>query len=165
MRGRLSGITLLELLIVLAIITGLLTLSLPSFTGQVGEWRSRAQAMRLLSAINLVRSRAVRLGREITLCPGDIRVSACRGLYSHGFSVIDGSGDIIRRYPERPYIVVWNSAGTREENRPISWRADGWGSRNMSWVFCPASGSVHWAVVVNRLGRPRLLQNWGHCPD
>ena len=165
MRVRLSGITLIELLIVLTIMATLLTLSVPSFTDKLSEWRSRAQAMRLLSAINLARSRAVRLDREITLCPGESPASACSGPYSHGFAVIDGIGEIIRHYPERRHIVVWNSAGTREENRPLSWRGDGWGSRNMSWLFCPESGSVHWAVVVNRLGRPRLVQDWGTCPN
>ena len=109
MRVRLSGITLLELLIVIAIMAALLTLSVPSFTDKVSEWRSRAQAMRLLSAINLARSRAVRLDKEITLCPGESPFSTCSGLYSHGFSVIDGFGDLIRHYPERRHIVVWNA--------------------------------------------------------
>ncbi len=159
------GITLLELLIVLSIVTTLLTLGVPSFSGKVGEWRSRAQAVRLLSAIHLARSLAVKLSSSVTLCPGvDISASPCAGLYSAGFSIVDESGDMIRHYPERSQITVWNSTGIREENRPLSWRADGLGSRNMSWLFCHTGDGPHWAVVVNRIGRPRLVQDWGSCP-
>ena len=160
-----TGITLLELLIVLSIVTTLLTLGVPSFSGKVGEWRSRAQAVRLLSAIHLARSLAVKLSSSVTLCPGvDISASPCAGLYSAGFSIVDESGDMIRHYPERSQITVWNSTGIREENRPLSWRADGLGSRNMSWLFCHTGDGPHWAVVVNRIGRPRLVQDWGSCP-
>ena len=159
------GITLLELLIVLSIVTTLLTIGVPSFSGKVGEWRSRAQAVRLLSAIHLARSFAVKLSSPVTLCPGaHVGASPCAGLYSAGFSIVDESGDMIRHYPERSQITVWNSTGIREENRPISWQADGLGSRNMSWLFCPTGDGAHWAVVVNRIGRPRLVQDWGSCP-
>ena len=161
---NLRGVTLLELLVVLAIFATLLATGAPSFAGKVGEWRSRAQALRLLSAINLARSRAIGHDSTVTLCPGHAATKSCSGLYSDGFYLTDGVGGVMQHYPPRQQIAVWNSAGTREEGRSLSWRGDGWGSRNMSWLFCPVAGGTHWSVVVNRLGRPRVVQDWGVCP-
>jgi len=39
------------------------------------------------------------------------------------------------------------------------------GSRNMTFLFCTESVGVNWAVVLNRVGRPRLQRDWGICPD
>jgi prepilin-type N-terminal cleavage/methylation domain-containing protein len=159
-----AGFTLIELLIVMGMVAILLSLGTPAMTAQVNVWRSYAQASRLLSAIMTARSQAVRGSTAFLVCPGNPDRGQCDGRYTEGFSVVSAQGNLRARYGSRRGVSVWNSSGTREEDRSVAWGSDGWGSRNMSWVFCVAGDHDHWAVVVNRIGRPRMLKNWGTCP-
>lgn len=64
---RISGFTLVELMIVLAIAAILLTLAAPSFRDLVLNNRLSVQTNRFVSAVNISRSEAIKRGVEITL--------------------------------------------------------------------------------------------------
>ena len=160
-----AGVTLIELLIVMGMVVILLSLGTPAMTAQVKVWQSYAQASRLLSAIMTARSQAVAASTAVLICPGNPDRGHCDGRYTEGFSVVSAEGKLRTRYGAGRGVRVWNSSGTREEDRSVVWGSDGWGSRNMSWLFCVEGDYDHWAVVVNRIGRPRMLKNWGSCPS
>jgi len=158
------GLTLIELLIVMGMVAILLSLGTPAMTTQLMVWQSYAQASNLLSAIVTARSQAVQGSTAVLICPGNPDGGHCDGRYTEGFSVVSSDGNLRTRYGARQGVSVWNSSGRREEDRSVGWGSDGWGSRNMSWLFCVGGDYDHWAVVVNRIGRPRMLKNWGSCP-
>ena len=42
--------------------------------------------------------------------------------------------------------------------------SDGFADRNQTFLFCAQGCRNNWSVAVNRVGRPRLVRNWGACP-
>ena len=74
-------------------------------------------------------------------------------------------GTLLRMYQSRPEISITNRLGTRSATQAVVWNTAGLGSRNMTFLFCAESVGVNWAVVLNRVGRPRLQRDWGICPD
>ena len=64
-----KGFTLLELLIALAILSLLLTISVPSLRQTLERQRGNAILQRLASSIQFARSSAIKSGQWVTLCP------------------------------------------------------------------------------------------------
>lgn len=66
-----SGLTLVELLIILAVSAVLLGIGLPSFAGMMREHRLTVFTNELHAAMWLARSEAIRRGRRVTLCTSE----------------------------------------------------------------------------------------------
>lgn len=64
-----SGFTLIELLITIVIAAVLLTLAAPSFQNSIQRSRAATQANEILAALNFARSEAVKLSRDVFICP------------------------------------------------------------------------------------------------
>ena len=67
-RVRFNGFTLLESLIVVAMIAVILRIGVPSFQAQIAERRARAAAHQLYAAVQFSRSAAQRHRGTIELC-------------------------------------------------------------------------------------------------
>lgn len=159
---RFFAFSLIELLTVLAVMAIVASLAAPSFRDLILSWRLRAEAKQMLSAIWLARATALRLGTKTTLCP--LTQNRCAGEYQDGFGVFNAEGALLREYGSRPEVSVTNRRGTHAETRALVWDAAGLGSRNVTFLFCVKNAQVNWAVVLNRVGRPRLRRGWGVCP-
>lgn len=66
-----GGLTLVELLIILAVSTILLGIGVPSFAGMMREHRLTVFSNELHAAMLLTRSEAIRRGRRVTLCTSE----------------------------------------------------------------------------------------------
>ena len=161
--GAEQGLTLIELLVALALVAVLVGIAVPSFRAQQLDWRLRVQAGRLIAAIWIARGTALKSGQPALLCPSDGAV--CAGSYSDGFAVYDHSGRLQRVFPAQPGVAVYRRNGLAEQSAEVTWAGDGLADRNRTFLFCGRGGSNNWSVVVNRVGRPRLVGNWGSCPD
>lgn len=162
-RRRCRAFSLIELLVVLAIVSLMASLTAPSLREQVQSWRLRTLALQLVSAIWLARATALRSGQKIVLCP--LTDNRCGGLYQEGFGVFSGEGTLLHHYPSRSGVSVTNRIGSRPESQAVVWNEAGLGSRNATFLFCAKNTQTNWAVVLNRVGRPRLRQDWGICPS
>lgn len=155
------GVTLLELLIVLGLLAVLSALAVPTFSQQQAHWRQRAVAAQLMSAIWIARGSALKTRGSSILCPS--RSEDCVGVYSQGFSVFDGEGRLVRAFPPRRGVSVHNRGGEPQAHT-VTWDSNGLANRNMTFLLCSKGYARNWSVVLNRIGRPRLVKDWGTCP-
>ena len=158
-RATLDGFTLLELLVCLSVLALLSAMAVPSFNAQTASARAKGIAQSLMSAAMLARASAIRSGQPVMLCPAQPN---CSGYYESGFGVYRRTGGLLRQYAVADGLHIGNRAGTRRADQVVTWDANGIGNRNLTWVVC-AQGGEPWAVVLNRVGRPKLERGIGRC--
>ncbi len=174
-----GGFTLVELLAVLAVLGILLGAALPGFE-QIGEAsRMRSAVQHLLLDVMFTRNQAIKRNVPAILCPsrhasGGER--SCEGAYRDGWLVfadldhdreLDPNEPLLRlAAPLPPSLRVTNRAATREADERIAYLPDGTSRRNLTLMICsrirPELDSR--ALVLNRVGRPRVARGWGECP-
>jgi type IV fimbrial biogenesis protein FimT len=93
-RRKHQGLTILELLIVLAILGILAAVSFPGFMDTLGRMSANTAARSLASALSLARSEAVKAGMDVSLCPSDDGLDCAAGSWNSGWIVfIDANDD------------------------------------------------------------------------
>lgn len=81
-----SGFTLIELMVTIAIAAILMALAAPSFSATIASNRLSAQTNDLITALNAARSEAIRRGRRVTVCKSaDGTSCASAGDWSKGW--------------------------------------------------------------------------------
>jgi type IV fimbrial biogenesis protein FimT len=91
--ARLSGFTLIELMVTIAIMAVLLTLAAPSFRTLLLNNRLNSQVNALFGGLNYARSTALSANTVITVCPvGASNSPICGGNWQAGWMVVDPSG-------------------------------------------------------------------------
>ena len=163
-----QGLTLLECLATLAIIAILAAIAVPSFRNQIADAQARGAATTLYAAMQFARSTAQRRGQLVVLCPM-IEINPqqphCAGHFGQRLGAIlvsDDGHQLLRVWPPPEGVRVTNRSGVHAVTGTLSWDDQGVGSRNLTLSVC-ADGR-NWAVITNRLGRPRLEEGWGNCP-
>ncbi len=173
-----AAFTLIELLIVVSILSVLLSLAIPAFSRLTAEVRIRAEASKLMSAVHLARSEAIKRNRKVSLCPynSGTPVSDCSRNYADGWMVfvnpdrdreLDDGEQVLARGAALPMgFTVNNRKGTRAADELITYYGDGSSRRNLTLMVCSTRyPEVNtWSVVLNLVGRPRMARNWGSCP-
>lgn len=174
------GLTLIELMVVLALLALTLTLAAPSMSQLVHKTQVRAQAGRLLSAINLVRSEAILRNTRVSMCPSEMSLSGIAecsgGDYSAGWIVFvnsDGDGEVdspddevLGVYDPLPAAyTLTNRSGQAVADQVITYFPDGSSRRNLTLQVCSALNDAiePWSVILNMVGRPRAASGWGSC--
>lgn len=178
--GRLmQGLTLIELMIVLLIVAVTLGLGVPAMRQLVYGMQVSSEISRLMGAVNLVRSEALRLNQAVTMCPSTMAQTGdavCAGDFSDGWiifanrdrdKVVDEGDVLIRVFEGLPTgFTVTNRKGTIPAGERITYLSDGSSRRNRTLLVCAPDGaaSTARALVMNIVGRPRLARDWGTCP-
>lgn len=67
-RTHMAGFTLVELMVTLVVAAVVLGIAVPNFTGLVNSSRLTAQANELVTGVQLARSEAIRLNRQVRFC-------------------------------------------------------------------------------------------------
>lgn len=158
------GLSLLESLVVLIIVSVTASLALPGLGDLLGRQRSDAAARQLHRELALARSAAITRREMVTLCrSADGR--KCGGSWSQGIAVfLDGDGD---RQAEPDQVlsfvdmsgsdaqIYWRSFGNRQylQFLPVG----STNSQNGNFTLCPKSGDLRHArqLIVSRTGRIR----------
>jgi type IV fimbrial biogenesis protein FimT len=177
--GSSEGFTLFELLTVLAVLAIAISTVLPSMRVLLHKTQLRTQANRLVTALNLTRSEAVWRNAFVSMCPSEFPAAAaptCSGAYADGWiiytnadrdSIVDPGTDQVLGVFEALHAgySVTNRARTRLANEIITFYADGTSRKNRTLMLCPPSGSraSSVSIVMNRMGRSRLSDDWGDC--
>jgi len=176
-----SGLSLVELLVVMSIAAIVLASSAPALRATVLDNRLERDSKRLLSAINLARSESIMRNVAVSLCPSAMAQTGhalCDGTYADGWIVFTNAGkdttvqadtDVVLRVFEglpAGYLVT-NRRGTRTVSTRINYLPDGSAHRNLTLQLCPPDGAPAEprSIVLNIVGRARLARDWGTCPE
>jgi type IV fimbrial biogenesis protein FimT len=167
---RAGGFTLLEALVVLAVVAVLVALAAPSVSGMRARHQLQAQAEGLLDSLVLARSEALRRQQRVTLCPRT-RDKACDATapWQNGWLVFVDANDNAQREADEPLIEVHGDVPPTVR-MGVSSTVKGYfsyGSEGRSqstggafmagtWRFCQVSAPEGWQVVSNALGKPRI---------
>lgn len=172
MRNR--GFTLLEALVVLALLAVLLSLATPSLQGLRHKHLMQSQAEQLQSGLMLARTEALRRQQRVTLCVRESAIvvgpdCATAGTWTQGWVVfVDGNNNARREATEavlqvQEALPAWMTLqGNATVDRYISYGPQG-RSQSTTGAFqagtltlCGAGQAHVWRVVINAVGKPRL---------
>ena len=168
-----AGLTLVELLVAIAVLGILLGIGVPALGQFAADSRLTSTTNRLVSALHLARSEAVRRNARVTLCPSaDGVFCAAEGDWDQGWIIfVDGFGTGARAVGD-PILAVGEGAthgvtvtGNNPVKRYVSYvglgatrRANG--SLQMGTLTLCA-GMQGRRVIISRTGR--LRQEHGGC--
>jgi type IV fimbrial biogenesis protein FimT len=175
-----SGLTLIEVMIVLVVLATTLSLGTPLMQKLLHANRLRAETSRFLSALNLARSEAVMRNLPVSICPSAMAVTGrpeCTGTYAGGWIVFanadrdrivdPGIDEVLRVYESLPAdYTLTNRGGKRAAFELINYLPDGSSHSNRTLLFCTPSRAAmqSLSIVINIVGRARLVGEWGQCP-
>ncbi len=164
------GFTLVELVMVLAVMAVLVTFAVPSLRSLMDSSKLTAASNSLLSSMHLARSEAIKRGTRVVLCKtADGVVCAERGGWEQGWMVFhdinnngerDGNEVVIQRI--EPLAASLRLTGNSTVARYVSFISTG-GTKLISGGFqagtltvCNHSASEARQIVLNAVGRPRV---------
>jgi type IV fimbrial biogenesis protein FimT len=170
---REAGLTLVELLVTIAVLGVLLGVGVPAFGSLTQDSRLTTATNRLVAALHLTRSEAVRRNGRVTLCnSADGLFCATGGGWEQGWIVFVDTGGTGQRAEDDPLLAVGDAtadglviSGNTPVQRYVSYvglgstrRANG--SLQMGTITVCA-GDAGRQVVISRTGRVRVQQ--GGC--
>src|ERR1700689_422321 len=88
MQRSTSGFTLLEMVIVLAIVGILSTIALPAMINAIASVRISGEINSLLGGLNFARSEAIKRGQTVSVCPANGAACAASTAFSSGWLVV-----------------------------------------------------------------------------
>ncbi|MDH5357844.1 MAG: GspH/FimT family pseudopilin [Gammaproteobacteria bacterium] len=156
-----KGLTLIELLIVIAILAALAT---PSF----GDLIRRHQANILFSLMYLARTEAIKRNSAVTICKSNNSYE-CGWTWTDGWIVFEGNDSNGSRDADenlistgsigKDYQLNWTAFGS---NNYIRFRSTGLTlSQNGTFKICPVDGDIRFAraVMISKTARVRLAKD------
>ncbi len=167
------GLTLVEMLVVIAIGGVLSSLALPSFSAVVRETRLSTATGSLHSAIFLTRSEAIKRNRRVTLCTSADRDACQPGIGWHAGWILfeDGNGNGVRDAGEvvvsvgmpMPGGVVSTTKQTQPVRNYVSYLPTGQsralnGGLLMGTITLCSDEKAR-QIVISASGRPRVVRN------
>lgn len=120
--GPAAGFTLVELMITLAVAAVVMAIAVPNFTGLVNSTRLTTQANELVTGLQLARSEAIRLNRQVTFCGGaDAAATTCAaaGNWGNWLVLRTATGEVLHSGPVNASVEVSSAAAA------LAFRADG----------------------------------------
>lgn len=165
-----SGVSLVELLVALAVAAVLAGIAVPSFAALMRDTRLTNAANDLLGAILYVRSEAIKRGRRVTICTSS-GLSDCEpdvGWHAGWIVFEDGNGNGAREDGERLLlvgngldrgVVVTGNAPLRDY---VSYLPSGatrmlGGALQMGAITLCDGGAAR-QIVISASGRPRVVR-------
>jgi len=92
MKNRISGFTLVELMVTVAVLAILVAIAIPNYRAFVLNSRMTAQANDFLTSLQLARSEAVKRNASVSM-------NAIDGDWANGWEIADAAGNVLRVHP------------------------------------------------------------------
>lgn len=173
MKRKVSGVTLLELLIALLLLAVVLSIAVPGFRNLLDRNALQTAADRFFTALMLTRSEALKRNQVAVICKtSDGASCTSSGNWEQGWLVyvdVDADSTVdpneILRVDEglRNGRTLRVAAGVFDNE--VSYRTDGTASGAGTFVLCASDQDLNSAreIEVNVTGRPRLLTTTTDC--
>lgn len=152
-----SGLTMIELMLVVTIASILLAVSIPGFQDMISRMSVNSQVKTLRSALNYARSEAVRMSATVIVCPRD-------DSWADGWEVRTGGdcdGELLRLDDS-----LSGDTSVSSDKDPLVYDSMGFslGSQRQ-FVVCPGDGDTDLAqaVDVSASGRVTLVEEGLSC--
>jgi type IV fimbrial biogenesis protein FimT len=142
-----SGFTLVEMLVVLAIVVILLAIGIPGMRSLIASQRVRTAASNLQAYLNLTRAEALKRNANVTLSPNSSTD------WTAGWHIVDGSGTTLYTTAAVPSIVIAGGSSTTLPSS-ITYRGTGRVTSTSDVVFkiSATSTSTYRCVEVDLTG-------------
>ncbi|MCY1278726.1 hypothetical protein D9M68_321260 [compost metagenome] len=154
-----NGFTLIELMVVIAIVAILSSIGYPSFREFMLNGRLTAETNALLGALQYARSEAVTQKREVAVCPSADQANCDIGNvdWSGRIIVRAANGTVVRALPAQTNLTILDDATPN-----ITYEIDGTSDTGGELRICDERGDANSrTILVNRAGqaRSRAFQN------
>ena len=158
-----KGFTLIELMLVIALIAILAGIGLPAFRDMILNNRIVTTSNNLLATLQLARSEAATQRRQITVCPSSNQTS-CAGnnVWTPGAVVLQGA-NVVRLMPQAATDVTIQSASnqvvfdTSGQLAPLA-------AITLSVQDARGAGATSRTICINLLGRSSIVRGDQACP-
>lgn len=172
-----KGFSLIELLVVVAMLGILLALAAPGFQDTIESANTNSQAKSIMSTLNLARSEAVKRGRPVAICATTDGLDCSAGDWSEGWMIFvdtnnDADGDTGSVDVGDTIIRVYDTLGAGSTLTftidLLQYDAQGFSTAGATQTFllCPLSNNANNArsVEVGVSGRGRRIEGGLVCP-
>ena len=168
-KRRITGFTLIELMVTIAVAAVLLAIGLPSFQGSLRSNRAATATNEMIASLALARSEAIENKGGGAVCSSS-NGTACVGNWSDGWlvwadangnSTLDAGETVLRYSQGNPRLTVNNSSGTVAFDPRGRSRAAG----NQTLTLRPdecGSQPLQRTLTVNASGQVTIVK--GACP-
>lgn len=148
-----AGFTLIELMIVIALIAIVATLAVPSFSRLVESNRLTAATNDLVGIINFARSEAIRYGRTVTVSPRAVNGTSA---FENGAEVSVGSTQL-RVTPSAGTGISVTNVGA------FTFRGNGLANTTLTLKICSSAPEGR-EIQVSLGGQVRVVSDGISCP-
>ena len=158
---RQGGLTLIELIVVIAVLAIIATLGVPSFQRFTARNEVAAEVMRIKTALALARNTAVTRRTTISVCPRPAPDSTVCNFsdWSHPLIVVDGQVSSGNLADGKSLKVLEGSGGPNvrfNRSYPVRYQATGWArGHNGTFEICGRYGEGV-KVIVSNMGRVKV---------
>ena len=167
MRARMrpdSGLTLVEFLIVIALVALLAGIAVPGLGDVLARSRVKATAGRFMTHVNLARTQAIMRSQRVVLCPSsDGTTCLSDGHWHRGWLVFVDSDGNREHAPQEPLLQVNGAAEqvrlvtSRMRRRLVLYPTGLSPASNGTYTVCSSrQEAAPLAVIVSNTGRARM---------
>lgn len=150
MRHYQAAFSLIELLMVLALISSLLTFAVPSFQSMIAQVNDNMMTSRLLHAIHIAQTEAIIRQKVVTL-------HKLPNGWAQGYSITADGKNLHIFYNKYKGNIHWRAFPLHRENLQFL-RTGMTRHENGTFWYCRKNDKKpRWAMVINQAGRTKVI--------